>query len=191
MQDEVWKDIEGYEGYQVSSEGRIRSLDREVLYNNGTIRIHRGRILKPSKINSGYLSVSLGRNCKFLVHRIVAKTFLNNHDNLPCINHKNNDRTDNRLSNLEYCSYHYNNTYGTHKQLQRESHISNLENNKRAKPVNQYSLDNEYIKTFLSARRASEELNVCHSGIIRCCNGQSNTCKGFRWSYAPLEAPNA
>lgn len=180
MEKEIWKDIKGYEGlYQVSNLGRVRSMDRY----DSLKHFRKGRILKQSKINSGYLTVSLGRNNRFLVHRIVAKTFLNNPDNLPCINHKNNNKTDNRLSNLEFCSYHYNNTYGTHKQLQRESHINNLENSKRAKSVNQYSLDNEYIKTFLSARRASEELNVCHSGIIRCCNGQLKTCGGYKWSF--------
>lgn len=180
MEEEIWKSIKGYEGlYEISNLGRVKSLN----YN----RTGKEKILKPSKINSGYLHITICKNGKmkyFLVHRLVASAFLPNPDNLPCINHKNNDKMDNRLSNLEYCSYHYNNTYGAHKQLQRESHINNLENNKRAKSVNQYSLYNEYIKTFLSARRASEELNICHSGIIRCCNGQLKTCGGFIWRFA-------
>lgn len=182
--EEIWEDIKGYEGlYQVSNLGRVRSLDRVVVYTNGRTQFYKGRILAQTKINSGYFTVALGRNGRYLVHRLVAEAFIPNPDNLPCINHIDCNKINNTSSNLEFCTYSYNNNYGNHKQLQREGHLNNLKDNKRTKPVIQYSLNNDYINTFLSARRAAEELNICHSGIIRCCCGKLKTCGGYIWRY--------
>ena len=104
--EEVWKPILDYEKlYEVSMSGRIRSL-----YN------YRGKyhILKP-RLKKGYLQIGLRKNnkrCWYSVHRIVAKTFIPNPDNLPCVNHKNQNKLDNSVYNLEWCTYHYNNIYG-------------------------------------------------------------------------------
>ena len=103
---EEWRDIKGYEGdYQVSSYGRIRSLKHG-----------EGRILHPGVDNKGYMVARLrkkGVQKTFKVHRLVAKTFLENPNNYPCINHKDEDKQNNDVKNLEWCTYKYNNTYGT------------------------------------------------------------------------------
>ena len=106
---EIWKDIRGYEGYyQVSNFGNVRSMDRVDSY----CRNLKGRILKLS--NGIYKSVTLSINnvCKnYNVHRLVAEAFIPNPDNLPCINHKDEDKHNNNVNNLEWCTYGYNNNY--------------------------------------------------------------------------------
>lgn len=100
---ERWKKIDGYDNYSVSDMGRVRN-DRT------------GRILKPGNLKQGYTQVHLSKNGKItnhLIHRLVALTFIPNPDNLPQVNHINEDKTDNHVNNLEWCTQQYNNTYGT------------------------------------------------------------------------------
>lgn len=104
---EIWEDISGFEGvYQVSSLGRVRSLDRIEKWA-GFTRSRKGRILKPSIDKYGYPTVVL-KSVRFTVHRLVALTFLKNTSNLPQVNHKNGIKTDNRPGNLEFCSASHN-----------------------------------------------------------------------------------
>lgn len=114
--EEMWEDIEGYEGtYQVSNQGRVRSLDRHIIYNTGVKRFHKGKILTPEIDRYGYERVDLresGKHNKQFVHRIVAKAFIPNPEEHPVINHKNEQPTDNRVSNLEWCTVEYNHGYG-------------------------------------------------------------------------------
>ena len=96
---EIWKKIEGYENYSVSTYGRVR--------NDKT-----GRILKPMDKNKGYLYVNLQDKCH-RIHRLVAQTFIPNPNNYPIVNHKDEDKSNNNVKNLEWCTSQYNNTYGT------------------------------------------------------------------------------
>ena len=106
---EIWKDIEGYEGlYQVSNLGRVKSLKAS--------KIKSERIRKSYQQSSGYISIVLCKNGKVTnhkIHRLVANAFIDNPDNLPEINHKDEDKTNNCVDNLEWCDSSYNKNYGT------------------------------------------------------------------------------
>ena len=104
---EIWKPVVGYDGsYEISSYGRIRSVDR-VVFQQGRNHIYRGRIMATFINNSGYESIRLSKGNKkkwMLIHRIVAEAFLPNPDNLPYVNHKDETKTNNSVDNLEWCS---------------------------------------------------------------------------------------
>ena len=113
---EEWKAIPGYEGlYEVSNKGNVRNVRRNTL-------------LRLTKTNKGYIQVGLSKNgilTVLKVHRLVAQAFLPNPDNLPMINHKDEDKTNNRVENLEWCTAKYNNTYGTRQDKVRDTAIKN------------------------------------------------------------------
>lgn len=113
---EIWKDIEDYEGlYQVSNLGRVKSCDRQVFA--GVNSNHKYQHLKSKILKTGggkYKQVILskdGRIKAFTVHRLVAQTFISNPNNLPCVNHKDENSKNNCVENLEWCTYKYNNEY--------------------------------------------------------------------------------
>ena len=114
---EIWKDIKGYEGYyQVSNLGRVRSLKRVVGAGknaNHSTQTLNGRILK-SAYTKKYVTTILSKDGKtkcFSVHKLVAEAFIPNPDNLPCVNHKDENKHNNKVDNLEWCTYKYNNEY--------------------------------------------------------------------------------
>ena len=116
---EEWKDIKGFEGwYQVSNLGQVRSVERQI-NNNGTLQTYKSHILKQSITNKGYYYVVLYKNSKGYhknIHRLIAEHFIDNLNNLPCVNHIDGDKKNNSLSNLEWCSHQYNiqHTYKNH-----------------------------------------------------------------------------
>lgn len=126
---EEWRSIEGYEGlYEVSNTGQVRSLDRYVKTCYEAYKLHKGKILSPAKDKNGYLKVHLCYNGKhniIRVHRLVAQAFLPNPDNLPEVNHKDEDKTNNNVDNLEWCDRKYNNNYGTKIERQKKTNIQN------------------------------------------------------------------
>lgn len=168
--DEVWKDIEGYEGlYQVSSLGKVRSLPRNTTS---------GKILKPITHKNGYLFVVLCKDGKaklYKVHRLVALAFVPNDDPQYKIevNHINEKKNDNRVSNLEWCTKSYNINYGSRNEK------CSL---KKSKPVKQLSLDGTLITIWPSMAEAGRNgFNQCN--IVSCCNGVQKTHKGYKWEY--------
>lgn len=177
---EIWRDIDGFEdSYQISSMGRFRSKDRYVKVCGGGLRLAKGRVLAPVKCKNGYLEVQMRRKQKRtvgLLHREVAKAFIPNPDNLPEINHKDEDITNNCVDNLEWCTSKYNANYG--------SRNARMKANKKTIPVIQKDLDGNFIKRWNSLSDASRYFNVDVSSMIRVCKGKQHTCRGFKWEYA-------
>lgn len=188
---EIWKDIPNYEGlYQVSNLGRVKSLERIVKTINNKEFHYRERILKLSDYK-GYKKAHLCKECKeniFFVHNLVTEVFLNKNDfkSMPNenktlvilsdlqINHKDENPSNNRVSNLEYCTRLYNCNYGT-----RKERISL--NNKQQKAVRQYDLEDNFIKEWANGFIAEKELKIRH--INEVCLKKRKTAGGYKWKF--------
>lgn len=170
MEKEIWKPIKGYEGlYEISNMGRIKGLERKS--KNRTYPLI---LLKLKKDTHGYLQAFLYKNNirkTYLVHRLVASAFIDNPNNYKEINHIDEDKTNNKISNLEWCSRIYNVNYGNRTL-------------KTTKKVKQYDLNKNYIKTWNSMSEAAQKLKIHVSGISGCCKGINKTCGGYIWKYA-------
>lgn len=169
---ENFRDIEGYEGlYQVSNYGRVKSL------GNGGSNNSKERILKPAKNTSGYLFVNLckeGKAKKYLVHRLVAEAFIPNPNNLTEINHIDEQKTNNQISNLERCDRCYNINYGN--RTDRAKDKQKIAHCKKILCITTNTIYN-------SIKEASQILNISSSNICYCCNGKRKTCGGLKWKY--------
>lgn len=168
--EEIWKDIEGYEGlYQVSNMGRVKSLKNDI-------------ILKPY-ILRGYEKVLLYKNKKrkhFQIHRLVAMAFIPNPDNKPQVNHKDENKTNNCVDNLEWCTGHYNHNYGT---INIRISQKQLNDKSKSKIVMQYSLDGTFIKEWKSTMDVQRNLGFAHTHISECCRGEQAYAYGYLWKY--------
>ena len=187
---EIWKtavyDGELYEGlYKVSNLGRILSLNYR---NTG-----KAELMNISKTKKGYLQVTLSKNkekktCK--VHRLVAETFLPNPENLPEVNHIDEDKTNNfvflnedgsvdkKKSNLEWKNHRDNCNHGTRNERTAKANTNGI----RSKPVIQLTLDAEFVREW-SATNECGRNGFNQSNVVNCCNGKRKTHKGFRWMY--------
>lgn len=126
---EIWKPVKDFEGYyEVSDQGRVRSVDRFVLDKGGRLQFKKGTIMKYRPDRQGYLVIALCRNRHYLhkcVHTLVAEAFIPNPDNLPQVNHKDEDKSNNVVTNLEWCTSKYNANYGNRNQKVIETNIKN------------------------------------------------------------------
>ena len=169
---EQWKDIKDYEGlYQISNKGRIRNSE--------------GKILKAVKYNCGYLLVGLykdGKQTKKLVHRLVAEAFIPNPQNLPQVNHKDEDKENNSVSNLEWCDAKYNTNYGTGV---KRAHEKQINSPKRSKKVDQIDpITSEIVHQWESTKECGRN-GFDQSHVAACARGEYGykTYKGFIWKY--------
>lgn len=153
-----WKQIAGYEDYEISDSGLVRSLKRG-----------RTRVLKPAKHRDGYLIVRLcedGKAKHMSIHRLVAEAFIPNPSGLPTVNHKNEDKSDNNVANLEWLTVPENNRYSIDKsviQLDRQGNV---------------------VNRFPSMTEAARQTSVAISGISRVCRGRLKTAGGYGWQFA-------
>lgn len=175
---EVWKDVQGYEGlYQVSNQGRVKSLDRMEKWK-GSVRRRKGRLMATREDKDGYFVVGLRNGMGQItkrVHRLVAEAFLPNPNSLPEVNHKDENKGNNHVDNLEWCNNKYNIHYGTG--IERRS-------KQKRKKVIQYDLDNKKINEFDSITEAANTIDKGTSRISACCKGIRKTAYGYIWRYA-------
>lgn len=165
---EIWKDVVGYEGlYKVSNFGNVYSW-----------RVKRN--LKPGNHNDGYKFVILYKNGDKsfkTIHRLVAEAFIPNPNNYPVINHKDEDKTNNNVNNLEWCSELYNNTYN-------DRHIKIAE--KLSKYVYAYNDNCKMVYEFKSINEADRHLGWGRGNIWSSCVNKNRSCHGLLWSYDKL-----
>lgn len=164
--DEIWKDIKNYEGlYQCSNFGQIRSLDRYVKEHNGKSQFRKGQIIKPRKNKNGYLQLALNkdsnRKMKY-VHIIIAETFIENKENLKTVNHKDGNKLNNCVDNLEWVSYSENNKH-SYKELKR----SKATEGATPKPVYIIDTQDKILKCYNSITDTSKEIGLSHTQINR------------------------
>lgn len=180
---EIWKPVMGYEGfYEISNLGRVRSLDRWRNAKNGSKSILKGKVMKNHYVDNGYIRILLNDGIekkKHLIHRLVAKAFIPNPNNLPEVNHKDEDKSNNIVwinedgsidynkSNLEWCDDKYNTRYSL------------------AKPIIQFTLDGELVKKWDATIDIENELHINHSAVSGCCKNKygHKSAGGFIWKY--------
>ena len=190
MEKEIWKDVPGYEEYyEINQYGVIKSKDRLIVvsdyqnahaYCSGFSYVKPGRIMKQGTSVHGYKTVCLSKNnsyklCK--VHRLVAETFIPNPMQLPYVNHKDEIKTNNHISNLEWCTAEYNTNYGT---CIKRRQISQRTTNKNMKSVVAYN-DKEQLE-FISIRGAARDLGLYQANIQHAIKN-NNKCGNYYWKY--------
>lgn len=188
---EIWKDIKGYEGlYKISNNGRIRR------YNNSSKKYKRippFHYIKNHIDKNGYYRVILSKNNEvknYLLHRLIAETFISNPKNLPEVNHKDEIKTNNNIDNLEWCTKSYNCSYGTRtkriaekmKIINKGKHYSiktEFKKGQNAKKIINITTN----KVYNSMQEAMNDTKIPISNLCNCCKGKLKTAGGFIWRY--------
>ena len=181
----MFKDIDRYKGkYQINENGDVKSLN----YRGNT---KKEKILKPI-LRNGYVYVELygldGKSRKESIHRLVAETFIENPNNLPCVNHIDENKTNNNVSNLAWCTHKENSNHGTSPQRLSENAKKHqtwkiaVESSKLK--VDQFNLQGDLLKTWDCLADAARDLKVTNAtNIVSCCKGKRSTAYGYKWKY--------
>lgn len=180
---EIWQQIKGFENlYKISTYGRIKSLGNGKSTNSKT---KFERILKSNYSSTGYEKIKLfkdGKRYYFSVHRLVAQTFIANDKNKKEVNHKDGNKANNNISNLEWVTSSENQLHAFKNGLQKsrmgKDHV-------QSKSVRQLDLNGNLIRTFESIKQIQRELGFNSFGIIKCCKKEKkyNTAYKFKWEY--------
>lgn len=174
---EIWKPIKGYSNYEVSNLGNIKSKARYTKINHNKFMYRNECILKGFINNRGYKQITIkndkGKSKTMRVHRLVAEAFILNKNNLPQIDHKDGNKLNNCVSNLEWVSNYENHKRAVENNLKFKNFI--------AKKVNQYDLNGQFIKQWNRIEDACVFYKTEH--ISACCKGQRKTTAGYIWRY--------
>lgn len=164
---EEWKDIKNYEGlYKISNLGRVKKINKSNII-----------ICKPSIDTSGYKQIVLTKNEKrksYKIHRLVAVAFIPNSNNLPQINHKDENKLNNDVSNLEWCTLQYNCNYGS-RNYRCTRH--------RQHRVQQYNKQNNLVGEYPSLKEAEKITKIKYQLISSCCRNKQKSAGGYIWKY--------
>lgn len=182
--EEIWMPVNGYEGlYEISSLGRLRSLPKQCGLSPRKLKIK-----KPVVDKYGYLRVSLYKNGvskNKQIHRLVADAFIPNPYGYDQINHKDECKTNNEVSNLEWCNTYYNSNYGSRNNtISTKMKGKNVNCPSLSKRVAQYTKDGQLIAIYPSSMEAYRQTGCDSSSIIKCCKGRHKSTKGYIWRYA-------
>ena len=172
---EIEAEIKDFPDYTISTWGQVRSL-----------KFGKTRVLKPRKDKLGYFRVELckdGKKKPLLVHRLVANAFIPNPQGYPFINHRDENPSNNFVTNLEFCSPKYNSNYGTCRQ-KISAKLKGKFNGPCAKPVNQYDQQGNFLKRWPSTQEIKRQLRFNQGNISQCCLGERQSANGFVWKYA-------
>ena len=178
---EIWRPVKGFEGiYEVSNLARVRSLPYEETRCSSAGKVftmkHPAKIRKLQMGLNGYLALLLKKDGKYYpasVHRLVAEAFVPNPDNLPEVNHKDECKTNNLPSNLEWCDHAYNQKQGTISER--------ISASKQKRQIEQLTLDGQHVAYFDSIRDAAKSLGTKYICIYKALTGTNTTAKGYRW----------
>lgn len=178
MENEKWKDVKGYEGlYRVSNLGRVKTLNYK--------RTGKERVLKNSLNRDGYLMVKLYKNREHLglgVHRLVAEAFIPNPEGKPQVNHIDEVKTNNHVTNLEWATAKENSNHGTHN--------IRISRKMRGKPVKGVSLTDSSDIIYLTHQRQAEKWGFNPSAVGQCLRGNYKHHRGYVWTYVDTKRPN-
>ena len=168
---EIWKPVVGWEGiYEVSNLGKVRNMYGVILIGWKTKDYH-------------YISLSKnGKNKKYRVHRLVAQAFIPNPKNLPVVNHIDENKLNNCVDNLEWCTQEENvcKYFGTKPKIKKPK----IKDYHIAKPILQLDKNGNFIKKWKSMMEIERNLNIKSGNISLCCNGKKPSAKGYIWRYA-------